>query len=696
VLHLKRALLEQRTSEVRHLLDTAYSTVFFYHQQHVLGILTDAEAKKSAQNAVRAMAWGNQNDFFIWAVDGTGVANRAHPEWEDRNVLQPPFSIREPLVAEMVQKLIDACDSDSKEGPASFRIARAGQKQPLEMIAYTRLFEPWGWSVSTGAYVDDIEASFRAQLFSILWIDLVLMGAGGLLMFLLGRDQVEALRRLSIQMTRVGRGEFEDPVPGVDREDELGAMARTLVVLRDNSRDAAELRMDQLTGLPNRKLFMDRLKQAIAASKRSENFGGLLLIDMDKFKTLNDTQGHACGDRLLREVAQRLRTCVRSGDTVARLGGDEFVVVVVDIGIKKNEAATAAEVVGEKLLSALNEPFDLGNVTHSTSASVGLTLFQGEGVAAEELLKQADLAMYKAKDTGRNSCRFFDPQMEAMVRARAALDADLRQAIAEEQFQLYYQPQIGPGGRIVGAEALIRWNHPIRGFVSPAEFIPLSEDTGLILPLGNWVLETACRQLAEWSGSAELAHLTVAVNVSSRQLRRPDFADQVLLTVERTGADPRKLELELTESLLIENVAEVIQKMTTLKAHGVGFVLDDFGTGYSSLAYLKRMPLDMLKIDRSFVSDVLVDANDAAIAKTIVALAHVLGLDVIAEGVETEAQKNLLSALGCHSYQGYYFSPAVPAAEFEEYVRRSPQGGPGGQKLDPFVRSSSLRPVFQF
>jgi diguanylate cyclase (GGDEF)-like protein len=671
LLQLKRALLQQRSAEVRRQLDTAYSTVEFYNQQHAQGILTDAEAKRAARDAVRAMHWGRRNDFFIWAVDGTGIVNRSHPAWEDRNVLQPPDSIQTPEVAHMVQQLIDACNSDSKEGPAAFRVARSGQRQSEEMIAYTRLFEPWGWSVGTGAYVDDIEADFLHRLFSVLWIDLALIGTAGLLVLLLGWDLAEALRRLSLRMMGIVKGEYEGEIPGVEREDEVGAMARALLVLRSDSKDAAELRMDQLTGLPNRKLFMDRLKQAMAASYRSQKFGGLLLIDMDKFKTLNDTQGHDCGDRLLREVAARLTACVRSGDTVARLGGDEFVVVIVDIGMKQCEAAAAAEIVGEKVLTALNEPFNLGKVTHSTSASVGLTLFRGEEASADELLKQADLAMYRSKDSGRNACRFFDPQMEEMVRARAALDADLRQAIAEEQFQLYYQAQIGPGGKIVGAEALIRWNHPVRGFVPPADFIPLSEDTGLILPLGNWVLETACMQLAAWAKTAEFSNIRVSVNVSSRQLQRPDFVDQVLLTIERTGANPRKLDLELTEGLLVENVDDVIQKMTRLKARGVGFALDDFGTGYSSLAYLKRMPLDTLKIDRSFVSDLLTDANDAAIAKTVVALAHVLGLDVIAEGVETAEQKGLLAAFGCHSYQGFYFSRPVPADEFEKYARRS-------------------------
>jgi diguanylate cyclase (GGDEF)-like protein len=669
---LKHALKQQRTAEVKNLLETAYSTVAFYRNQQSNGLMTGMEAKEAARNAVRAMHPGKDNFFFIWTMDGGGIAHGSHPEWDQRDVLRPPDSVADPQVAQMVQRLTAAWDSNRKDALATFRMANPGQAQPVEMLAYARLFEPWGWSVAIGAYVDEDRTGFGAWFLSAFLIDLALIGTAGLLTFLLGWDLAKALQRLSARMARFGKGEFEGEVPGIEREDEVGAMARALLVLRENSREAAELRMDQLTGLPNRKLFMDRLKQAMAAGNRSKKFGGLLLIDMDKFKTLNDTQGHDCGDRLLRGVAARLTKCVRSGDTVARLGGDEFVVVIVDIGVKPEEAAGAAEVVGEKVLSALNEPFDLGTITHSTSASIGLTLFRGEEASADELLKQADLAMYKSKDSGRNACRFFDPQMEEMVRARAALDADLRQAIAEEEFELYYQPQIGPGGRIVGAEALIRWKHSERGFIAPADFIPLSEDTGLILPLGNWVLETACKQLAAWANSENLANIHMAVNVSSRQFQRPEFVDQVLLTIERTGANPKLLDLELTESLMVENVDDVIRKMTALKARGVGFVLDDFGTGYSSLAYLKRMPLDTLKIDRSFVSDVLIDPNDAAIAKTVVALAHVLGLDVIAEGVETVEQRNILAALGCHSYQGFYFSHALPADELEEFVRRSP------------------------
>ena len=486
-----------------------------------------------------------------------------------------------------------------------------------------------------------------------------------------------ALNRLSARVAGVARGELDGEVPEVERLDEVGVMARALLVLRDNSRDAAELRLDQLTGLPNRKLLMDRLRQAMQASVRSGSHAVLMLIDMDKFKTLNDTHGHDVGDMLLREVAQRLAASVREGDIVARLGGDEFVVVAVDTGQTEAEATATAEAIAERILAALNQTYYLGSVTHVCTASVGLTLFRGDDVSADELLKQADLAMYKSKDTGRNVCRFFNPHMEAMINERLALEAELRQGIAEHQFHLHFQPQVVSEGRVRGAEALLRWQHPQRGLVPPGEFIPLAEKTGLILPLGHWVLEAACTQLAAWARQPELAHLTVAVNVSARQFQRPHFVEQVLAILHRTGADPGRLELELTESLLVENMQDIIQKMFALKAMGVRFSLDDFGTGYSSLSYLKRLPLDQLKIDRTFVRDVLIDPNDAAIARTVVALAHTLGLGVIAEGVETTEQRDFLARSGCHAYQGFLFSRPLPPEGFERFAQQSAVRQPG-------------------
>jgi len=425
---------------------------------------------------------------------------------------------------------------------------------------------------------------------------------------------------------------------------------------------------DPLTMLPNRRLLTDRLQQALASSGRNQREGALLFIDLDHFKTLNDTLGHDMGDLLLQGAATRITSCVRDGDTVARLGGDEFVVMLENLSDSSLEAASQAEVVGEKILAALCLPYQLGGREHRSSASIGLTLFDASENSSDDLMKRADLAMYQAKAAGRNNLRFFDPKMQAEVTARAALEADLRDGLAHRRFVLHYQPQLDAHGAVTGAECLVRWQHPQRGLVSPADFIPLAEDTGLILPLGAWVLETACRQLLQWEGQAPTAHLTIAVNVSARQLHQDSFVDQVQEVLQRTGANAKKLKLELTESLLVANVDATIAKMLALKAIGVSFSLDDFGTGFSSLSYLKRLPLDQLKIDQSFVRDILVDPNDATIATMVVALAASLGLDVIAEGVETVEQRDFLAGLGCHAYQGYLFSPPLPIQDFEDYM----------------------------
>jgi diguanylate cyclase (GGDEF)-like protein/PAS domain S-box-containing protein len=422
---------------------------------------------------------------------------------------------------------------------------------------------------------------------------------------------------------------------------------------------------DQLTDLPNRALLLDRLKQAMVASGRNETHGALLFIDLDNFKTLNDTLGHDIGDLLLKQAAERLIRCVREGDTIARLGGDEFVVILASLDANEREAASATEAVAGNILAALAEVYQLGRIVHRSTASIGATLFKGPLISIDELMKQADLTMYKAKAAGRNTLRFFDPEMEVAVKERAALEDDLRQALAEQQFLLHYQPQVAGDGGITGAEALLRWPHPRRGNVPPVAFIPLAEETGLILPLGNWVLETACTQLARWATRPETAHLTLAVNVSAHQFHQADFVGQVLTALERSDANPQRLKLELTESLLVANVDDIIAKMSTLKEKGVCFSLDDFGTGYSSLSYLKQLPLDQLKIDQSFVRDILIDPNDAAIARTIVALAQSLGLGVIAEGVETAAQRDFLASSGCHAYQGYFFGRPLPLDDFE-------------------------------
>ena len=420
---------------------------------------------------------------------------------------------------------------------------------------------------------------------------------------------------------------------------------------------------DELTGLPNRRLLMDRLERAVASSTREGCHGALLFLDLDNFKGINDTLGHEWGDRLLVQVGARVSACVRATDTVARLGGDEFVVVIEGLHAEEAEAAAEAEAVAQKVLAALNQPYQIEGCEMHSTPSIGIALFRDAQQPVQELLKRADLAMYQAKAQGRNMLCFFDPAMQAAASARSALEGDIRLGLARAEFLLHYQPVVDATGQLLGAEALVRWNHPQRGMVSPADFIPLAEQTGLILPLGRQVLAMACHQLALWAADPARAGWTLAVNVSAQEFRQSEFVQDVLAVLRDSGADARRLKLELTESLLLHDVEDSILKMQALRTLGVGFSLDDFGTGYSSLSYLKRLPLDQLKIDQSFVRDVLTDPNDAAIACTIITLAHSLALDVVAEGVETEGQRAFLLRNGCQRFQGYLFGRPGPAAQ---------------------------------
>jgi diguanylate cyclase (GGDEF)-like protein/PAS domain S-box-containing protein len=420
---------------------------------------------------------------------------------------------------------------------------------------------------------------------------------------------------------------------------------------------------DTLTGLPNRRLLWERLRQALITSVRSGCKHALLFVDLDAFKSFNDTLGHHIGDLMLQETAQRISSCVREVDTVARLGGDEFVVILEDLSQVPEIAAAQARTVGAKILAAIDQPYMLeGRECHTTS-SMGITVFGNQSESTNEVLQQADIAMYQAKAAGRNAMFFFAPALQASVNARAAMEKDLRHAIRENQLSLYYQPQLDRG-LLTGAEALIRWKHPLRGLMSPKEFVPLAEETGLIFSLGSWVMETACTQIAAWANRRGGAHLSVAVNVSAREFRQPKFVDHVLMALDRTGANPENLKIELSESMFSENVDEIIAKMIRLKSHGVTFSLEDFGTGYSSMAYLKRLPLDQIKIDRTFVGEILVDPISGAVAQAIISFGKAMGLQVIAEGVETEEQRAFLARLGCHSFQGYLFSHPLPLGEF--------------------------------
>jgi diguanylate cyclase (GGDEF)-like protein/PAS domain S-box-containing protein len=425
---------------------------------------------------------------------------------------------------------------------------------------------------------------------------------------------------------------------------------------------------DALTGLANRRLLADRLKQTLAACARQPVYCGLLVIDLDNFKSMNDTFGHLQGDALLVEVAHRLKACVRDVDTVARLGGDEFVVLIQSVGSDPAEAASNAETVARKVLLRLGQNFTFEEASYHLTASLGIALFNNARASMDELLKQSDLALYQAKAAGRNTFRFFDAGMQVMVDERSWLGGELRQALAQKQFTLHYQAQFDTVRGLVGAEALLRWDCPGRGQVPPAVFIPLAEQIGLIKSLGNWVLEAACQTLVHWAALPALSHLTLSINVSPKQFQMPDFVQSVMQCLERSGARPDRLKLELTEGMLIHDLRDVNTKMASLKAQGIGLSLDDFGTGYSSLNYLRRLSLNQLKIDQTFVQNVLTNDNDAAITRTIVALGQSLGLEVLAEGVETLEQKEFLIQIGCHAFQGYFFSKPLPLSAFESFV----------------------------
>ncbi len=448
--------------------------------------------------------------------------------------------------------------------------------------------------------------------------------------------------------------------------------------LRDiTERKQAEARIeylayfDALTELPNRRLLLDRLEQNISRARRYDHFGAMLFLDLDRFKHINDSLGHPIGDALLKEVARRMSLGMRSEDTVSRLGGDEFVMLLSELGEDAINAATMAKQKAEQIQKALAEKYHImGHELHITP-SIGVAMFPSTDEAYEtgnDILRHADTAMYRAKDDGRDTIRFFLPSMQAAADRRLEIEKELRYALEKNEMSLYFQPQVDDAGKLLGAETLARWKHSSKGFISPNTFIPVAEATGLILPIGEWILRNACEHLKKWT-DADLPIQHLAVNVSPRQFRQPDFISQVCNILEETGADPSMLGLELTEGMVIDNISDAIEKMQALKQLGIELSIDDFGTGYSSLAYLKRMPLDILKIDQSFVRDIESDANDAAIVDTIISMAHHLDLRVIAEGVETEFELNFLTEKGCRAYQGFYFSKPLPADQFTDILR---------------------------
>jgi len=425
---------------------------------------------------------------------------------------------------------------------------------------------------------------------------------------------------------------------------------------------------DPLTGLPNRRLLLDRLQKAFATSARAHSHGAMLFIDLDNFKALNDSRGHDVGDLLLIEVTQRLLENVREEDTVSRLGGDEFVVLLENLNTNIAQAAAEARTVGEKLLQEIDKPYQLQGIEHHSSSSIGMCLFSGNDINIDELFKRADTAMYEAKAAGRNTLRFFDPAMQVAIEHRVNLEAQLRRAIAEQQFILYYQIQVDEKRSIFGVEALLRWKHPLGAIVSPAEFIQAAEENGLIIPIGRWVIHEACDQLKRWESAPGMQNIQLAVNVSARQFKQVDFVEDIRACLESSKINPGLLKLELTESLVMEDIENTVEKMQAIRKLGVRFSMDDFGTGYSSLAYLKTLPLTQIKIDQSFVSDIATDANDATIVQTIIVMSRTLGLSVIAEGVETEEQFALLKHYGCTQFQGFLFSRPVPVETLDQLL----------------------------
>lgn len=575
----------------------------------------------------------------------------------------------------------------------------AGGRQPLVVEAVDSGNVRWLVSATPyrlGAQRWWVLALAPAADFAIDWVPIVTWGVALLLLMMLpvgwlARDQarriVQPLEALVADSQRFGRLQFDQPTPvpptkviELQQLAQAHEQARLLLLnhqqVLDEKIHALEHAQteihklaffDPLTQLPNRRLFVDRLNQALSRSDRGWQVGALLFIDLDNFKTLNDTLGHAAGDSLLQLVAKRLQGCVRQSDTVSRFGGDEFLVMIEDLAPSQPDQMDAARkearLVAQKILAELGQPALMLGAEYVNTPSIGVVLFQGRE-NADNLLKWADMAMYQAKASGRNALRFFDPDFQHQAENRVQIEGELRKALRADSFQMWLQPQFDRQRNVVGAEALLRWPHATRGWISPAEFIPVAESSGLIVVLGQWVLEQACEQLARWAHSPRTAGWTLSVNVSARQFRHPDFVAHTFAMLERHGAPVDRLRLELTESMLFDDVAQTIERMGTLRAKGVGFSLDDFGTGYSSLSYLKQLPFAELKIDQSFVRDMVSDPSDAVLTRTMIALAHALGLGVLAEGVETEAQFAALSTDGCDLFQGYLLGRPLDTAKF--------------------------------
>ncbi|MFN3879872.1 MAG: putative bifunctional diguanylate cyclase/phosphodiesterase [Nitrincola lacisaponensis] len=516
------------------------------------------------------------------------------------------------------------------------------------------------------------KAFVQIFIFSLIGAAVVLLAVFAIAVRISGhvRDIADALSKLSYNTSTELR------LPAMERlqlssRGEFGRIANVILGFRDDMvrRIKAEeenhrlIFYDALTGLPNRRLLQEQLQYAAGASARVSNYHALLWLDLDRFKLINDMRGHTAGDALLVEVADNLRSMLREGDLLARVGGDEFAILLELPQGLKAEAAKEAERIAVGICGGVSREYQIEGHCHYLTASIGIALFADKTMGVDALLSQAEVAKYQAKDAGRNTVSFYDPKIQAEINRRAELEGELRNALERDELRLFYQLQFDQQAQPIGAEALLRWQHSERGLVSPADFIPLAEESGLIVPMGEWVIQTACQLLAEWQSQPLLQDLQLAVNVSARQFRQQDFVEMVLIQLAQTGARPERLKLELTESAVLEDIEQAIQKMQALRSRGVSFSMDDFGTGYSSLQYLKRLPLDQIKIDQSFVRDIVADPDDAVIIRTIIAMGQALSIEVIAEGVETQEQREQLASYGCHRYQGYLFARPLPLAE---------------------------------
>ncbi|MDD2711502.1 MAG: EAL domain-containing protein [Simplicispira sp.] len=529
--------------------------------------------------------------------------------------------------------------------------------------------------------VDAAQATYAAGMQryrQTWWISLGALLTAMVLLSLVGmlliRSIVQPLRHVIKVFRHIETGKLDTPID-IRGNDEVSDVLRALKTMQGtlgaNQQAIHQLAYyDPLTQLPNRRLLRERMQAALTASGQDDHHRALLLLDLDNFKTINDTQGHEVGDQLLVEISQLLGSAVQGSDTIARLGGDEFVILLDHLSAQESAALEQVKQMAHKLLLDIKQPSLLQERNHCTSASIGICMFRHNNATLKDLLKRADVAMYQAKANGRNGFCFFNPAMQAHLETRTALQAALHGAVNAGQFQLHFQAQVNAQRQAVGAEVLLRWTHPQFGSISPAQFIPIAEESGLILPLGEWVLQQACAQLQRWESNALTHGLVLAVNVSARQFSHPDFVVQVQEALALSGANPARLMLELTESLVLHDIGDTVDKMQALRRQGVQFALDDFGTGYSSLSHLKRLPLHQLKIDSSFVQDIVTDPSDSAIVQTIIGMAKNLHLDVIAEGVETPAQCQALARLACPSFQGYLFARPLPVAQFEQWLEQ--------------------------